>query len=133
MFKEHVMKLQILHLADRAGRKTLIWKRMWPQREENNVCASCQERFLWRSPNLQLSLSLLTLPTPGRPSANQCQDPPSYTRQQLEVQTLDVCYTLPVLVSVNSTISTSENLPLCVPFLPRAVHCVGSSRISTVS
>ena len=101
--------------------------------EENNVCASCQERFLWRSPNLQLSLSLLTLPTPGRPSANQCQDPPSYTRQQLEVQTLDVCYTLPVLVSVNSTISTSENLPLCVPFLPRAVHCVGSSRISTVS
>ena len=43
--------------------------------EENNVCASCQERFLWRSPNLQLSLSLLTLPTPGRPSANQCQDP----------------------------------------------------------
>ena len=81
--------------------------------EENNVCASCQERFLWRSPNLQLSLSLLTLPTPGRPSANQCQDPPKSTQQQFEVQTLDVCSTLPVLVSVNSTMYLQEFAVLC--------------------
>ena len=43
--------------------------------EENNVCASCQERFLWRSPNLQLSLSLLTLPTPDAPQPTNAKTP----------------------------------------------------------